>query len=120
MGKIFCIVFCFVLAGAANAEWVQIELTKKPYIDPRTGKAVNIEGRRNRPHIDPFEGGGHTGYPAVDNARVIERHQKESFLLIKTDAEELSTKGEVLTDAEAERTKKEVFGIVASEAGVTE
>ena len=39
--------------------WIKLKLIERPYYDPRDGKVLtNIEGRRNRPKVDPFEGGG--------------------------------------------------------------
>lgn len=113
---IIVIMTLFMLNTAAQAEWVQIDLKKKPYYDPRNGKVVNPEGRRNRPNIDPFTGGGHE-YPALDEERITGWHQKDTLLLIKTDA---PVEGKKLTDIEAEQIRKEVFGLdFKPESGVT-
>lgn len=38
--------------------WIKLQTKERPFYDPRTGKVVDITGRRNRPKVDPFEGGG--------------------------------------------------------------
>lgn len=105
------------------SQWILFELVDKGYYDPRTGKKLDsIEGRRNRPNIDPFK---HLGivYPEIaqdkHKDKHIEWHEKRPKLLLKldiTDTEasritELNAKR--LTDQEAEALKRKLFGVIS-------
>ena len=130
--------------------WIKFRLIERPYYDPRTGEIPDsIEGRRNRPGIDPFSGGGKV-YPEIVNQKdkILEWHEKDGVLLLKLDileleAEEIKTrdealkyqaspkierdynhkdfKAERLTDEEAEIMKEDIFGIklIEIDSGVT-
>ena len=99
-------------------QWILFELVEKGYYDPRTGKKLDsIEGRRNRPDIDPFK---HLGiiYPKIaqdkHKHKHIEWHEKRPKLLLKLDITdgdasritELDAKR--LTDQEVETLKREL------------
>ena len=65
--------------------WVKFKLIERPYYDPRTGEILDsIEGRRNRPSIDPFEGGGKV-YPDIDPTKILKRKEKAGEWLLKLD-----------------------------------
>ena len=67
--------------------WVRLELIARPFYDPRTGEILtSIEGRKNRPNIDPFDGGGKV-YPDIDPAKILKRKEQGCELLLKLDME---------------------------------
>jgi len=68
-------------------QWIKFTLIEKPYYDPRTGYVVDITGRRNRPNIDPFTGGGKV-HPDLSKVLVLERHEKGTNLLVLVDGEQ--------------------------------
>jgi len=104
--------------------WIKVELIDRGYVDPRTGKKVSIEGRRNRPKIDPF---AHLGmeYPAFirDRENILEQYQKGTTMLfcVKT-VPKIDPKFEAkeITEEEAKSLKRNVFGILEKvESGVS-
>jgi hypothetical protein len=116
-------ILVLILAYAAEAaEWVKVDLTERGYYDPRTGTPLkSIEGRQNRPGIDPFVGGGKTGYPSIEISKIEERHESGTSLLIKAilkPEEADSFRDSILTDEQAKQIKKDVFGITPI-SGVT-
>lgn len=136
-----CVVFftlSFVIAGES---WIRFNLIERPYYDRDGNILPSIEGRRNRPGIDEFTGGGKV-YPDLGKVKIIERHEKDQDLLLLVDGDttDLKKKGSVtyqaspktlkteplgfeprvIADTEAEDMKATVFGIVKSvESGVT-
>ena len=66
--------------------WIKIQLIERPYYDPRTGETLeSIEGRRNIPGVDPFEGGGKS-YP--ENILILKRlswQERGTTLLLLVD-----------------------------------
>lgn len=107
-----------------SADRVQITLKERPYYD-RKGKIVDPGARKNRPRVDPFNGGGKDGYPSkAIEGKTIERHEKGTKLLFRADvtpAEITTIKGTILTDEQAAIMKETVFGAVvpAPVSGVT-
>lgn len=73
--------------------WIKFTLIELPYYDPRTGEALaSIEGRRNRPDKDPFEGGGKVYPPLPENIKVLSRQERGTTLMLLVgdeDAEDL-------------------------------
>lgn len=68
--------------------WVKFKLIERPYYDPRTGEILaSIEGRRNRPNIDPFSGGGKV-YPNIDPSKILKRKETDGELLLKLDMDQ--------------------------------
>jgi len=79
-------------------QWIKFSLIKKPYYDPRTGNIwESINGLRNRPNIDPFDGGGKV-YPDIARDKVKAWHQKDGILLLQVDILESETSAIVLKD----------------------
>jgi len=65
-------------------QWIKFKLAKRPFYDPRTGVILpDIEGRKNRPRVDPFEGGGKV-YPEI-HGKVLEQHEIVDTLLVQMD-----------------------------------
>ena len=129
--------------------WIKFKLIIPPFYDPRTGDILSsVEGRKNRPGIDPFNRKGRI-WPDIINQKdkIIELHEKGDTLLIKIDIPEAEAKGhetkdeklkykaspkiekeynykdfkaKVITDQEAEDLKINFFGIKKLESGVTQ
>lgn len=69
-------------------QWIKFKLIKRPYYDPRTNRLIGkIDGRRNRPKVDPFVGGGMV-YPDLSGLRIISWHEKYRTLCVLIDADE--------------------------------
>jgi len=65
-------------------QWIKFKLVKRPFYDPRTGVILpDIEGRKNRPRIDPFEGGGKI-YPEI-HGKILDRYEIGGTLLVQMD-----------------------------------
>ena len=121
--KRFLLIFSIlVFSSSAQAEWVQIELKARPYVDGRGNALKSIDGMKNRKGIDEFSGGGKDGYPEVKNGEVREWHEKGNSLLVDSKVTVKAPKAvsvKTITDAQAAQIKKDVFGIVKAESGVT-
>jgi hypothetical protein len=66
--------------------WLKLKTIERPYFDPRTGKVLSsIEGRRNRPKVDPFTGGGKVYPPEVLKANVKAWQEKGTTLMVLVD-----------------------------------
>jgi hypothetical protein len=68
--------------------WIKLKTKERPYYDPRNGKVLkSIEGRRNRPGVDPFEGGGRVYPPIPDNVRVLDWQERGETLMLLVEGE---------------------------------
>lgn len=68
--------------------WIKFKLIDHSFYDPRTGAVLDsIEGRRNRPGIDPFEGMPRV-YPDVDPAKILNWKEGNGELLLKLDMDQ--------------------------------
>lgn len=70
--------------------WIKFRTKEKPFYDPRTGKVLpSIEGRRNRPKVDPFEGGGKV-YPedALKMKRLSWQEKGTTLMLLVDESQE--------------------------------
>lgn len=80
-------------------EWFEFQLIEKPYYDDRGNILASVAGRKNRPGIDEFKGGGMV-YPELPG-KVVQRFERGGWLLVLLDAPEgvlsaLSTKKQAL------------------------
>lgn len=65
--------------------WIKFKVIGHSFYDPRTGEVLDsVDGRRNRPGIDPFEGMPKV-YPAVDPTKILNRKEKDGYLYLKLD-----------------------------------
>ncbi len=90
-------------------QWIKVPIIRRPFFDPRTGKVVNIEGRRNRPKVDPFQGGG----------RMVPEHvlsMKKDMMILGRDVAMVLTSE---TQAEIDKVKA-MSGKVSYQAGPKE
>lgn len=95
------------------ADWYRFNLTEKLYRDPRAGRIVDPKGRRNRPGVDPFEGGGHEGYPDdLPKGAVRSWQQRDTNLLILVDGA-IPQKGQLVSKATALESLKRDIGLPA-------
>jgi len=66
---------------------IKVKLIKRPFYDPRTGEILtSIEGRKNRPNIDPFDGGGKV-YIDVDPTKILKWEEQGDELILTLDME---------------------------------
>lgn len=71
-------------------EWLSFDLIERPYFDRNGNILESVAGRKNRPGIDEFEGGGHV-YPGLGGLRILDWRQKGKRLMLLVDA----TPGEI-------------------------
>lgn len=93
--------------------WIKLKTKERPFYDPRTGKVLSsIEGRRNRPGIDPFEGGG-KDYPeeALRLKRLSWQERGTDWMLLVEDGEPIPAKATVLDEAQALHELKQTIGL---------
>lgn len=92
--------------------WIKLQTKERPFYDPRTGKVVDIAGRRNRPGIDPFCGGGKV-YPeeALKLRRLDWRERGTDWMLLVEDGEQIPAKATALDDTQALHDLKETIGL---------
>jgi hypothetical protein len=72
-------------------QWIKLKTIERPFYDPRTGKVLSsIEGRRNRPGKDPFQGGGKV-YPDLSGVTVHARYEAGTtfMVLVEGDVDKL-------------------------------
>lgn len=63
--------------------WMKYTLIERPYYDPRSGEILeSIEGRYNKPGIDPFVGGGKVYPDAIKLKCVYWREQGNNLLIL--------------------------------------
>jgi len=66
-------------------QWIKFKLKERPFYDPRTGVILpDIEGRKNRPRVDPFEGGGKV-YPDLSSVSIHSWHERGKTLMLLVD-----------------------------------
>jgi len=125
MNRFLLFIFALLIfAPAAQADWVQIQLKERAYVDGQGNVLQSIEGRKNRKGIDEFKGGGKDGYPEVKE--VNEWHEKGTTLLIDSNVTVKAPKAasvKTVTAAEAEQMKKDVFKVeppLKAKSGVTD
>ena len=67
------------------ATWIKFKLIARPYYDPRNGQVLaSINGRYNRPKVDPFVGGGYV-HPDLKGYGVLKTYQKDGVLYVLVD-----------------------------------
>ena len=67
-------------------QWFEFQLIEKPYYDDRGNILASIAGRKNKPGIDEFKGGGKV-YPELPG-KVVQRFEHDGWLLVLLDAPE--------------------------------
>ena len=69
-------------------QWLKFKLIELPYFDLRTESVLSsIIGRKNRPKIDPFVGGGKV-YPDLSKIKVLEWYERDNNLLVLVEGEQ--------------------------------
>lgn len=83
-------------------QWLKMKCIERPYYDPRTGEVLSsIKGRRNRPGIDPFVGGGWVYPEEWDSLECLDKRQEGDTILLLVDEPQ-----EVLDSVEGRAGKK--------------
>jgi len=78
--------------------WVKMKRVDLGYRDPRTGRKLqSIEGRQNRPGVDPFDHIGWKYPPGTENA--LSRHEQGEDVLVLMNTP--SVGAQAITDTQA-------------------
>lgn len=83
MARIIAVLVVFGLAATAEGAWLHFVLPARPYYDRHGNLLADIAGRRNRPGVDAFSGGGKI-YPDVPG-KVLARYERDGELLVQVD-----------------------------------